>query len=499
MENANADVIKQLVNLYVIKANYKYIQQWKKTDYKTNKKYWTWSTKIPGQGASILNDYFIQNHLDGHETLGVFSGMIYSKFVCFDVDFKEPQMAKWITYKICDTLRKVGIDEYYISFSGSKGYHVEIFIDDLIDIINSRKFYTYIINRSGVNQYLEQGEVEFRPSDTQGVKIPLGIQHKTGRFCGFCLEENSLKVMSKEKSQEYLFSIKKIKRKKILNVLMLDEEISNYNNLEQKTKSLKKEIVKTETSLLKHKDLAIYNEDVETKENKAIYLIENGLQRTGSRHNSLLLIAMFYNTCGETKEQIEQDLITWMKAQDKRMYNTPIEECLKDIKLIVDYVYDKNIFIKQLNKDVSIDKNELDTIITECKTKGEKQLSYAMLIHAKRFAKKNGEFYMTLSQMAETTGMTDRNAQRVIAKLEENNLIKVTQRNEKQKGTYIKVPNKYIVCFANCTSNATNITYLSDIKEKFDVDFSDCLTKLYSKKELNSLLPRRQRESLLVS
>lgn len=483
MKNTNVDieVLNKIYNLYVMDTKH-YIQQNKYGIWKTI------NTVIDKEEKPLLN-YKFKMHINGYNTMGTFSGKVYSKFLCFDVDYADNiEMAKWMTYKVCNELRENGINDYYISFSGGKGYHIELFFEDLIDLDTAKKFYNYIIYSIDANKYKDKGDIEFRPSSRQAVKIPLGIQHKTGKFCGYCLEENGLKVMTKKQSLKYLLTVKKINRQTILDILNIDvEEIKSA-----------KETIKTERVVGTHKDLKIYNETMEEIEQKVIDLIQNGLKCKGSRHNSLLYIAMFYNGCGETQEQIEQDLIDWIEQQNKEMYTTKMEECKDDIHKIVEYVIKHNSCIRSNNIDLTVSKNELDFIITNCKTVGEKKLAYAMLIHSKRFANKKGIFYMTQAQMSETTGMTDRNARNVIKKLIGNKVIEGIELNRKIKGSYLKLPNKYNVLFKDIKSNTSNITYLSDVNKNLNKDLNDCLSTLYTKKQLKTILSRRQLESLIA-
>jgi hypothetical protein len=56
-----------------------------------------------------LNDNHIKRHLQGKETIGVFAGEYNTQFICFDIDFHDPSLAKWNTYKLIDTLIEIGI------------------------------------------------------------------------------------------------------------------------------------------------------------------------------------------------------------------------------------------------------------------------------------------------------------------------------------------------------------------------------------------------------
>lgn len=87
----------------------------------------------------------------------------------------------------------------YGSFSGSKGYHVELFFGDTIKTDILFNLYRYIIEEC----CLDQKKVEFRPTDKAAIKLPLSVHPRTGKVCWF------IEISSMEESCEpdYLLSI----------------------------------------------------------------------------------------------------------------------------------------------------------------------------------------------------------------------------------------------------------------------------------------------------
>src|SRR5205085_11636417 len=146
-------------------------------------------------GFKKLNDFHIKRHLQGKETLGVFAGEYNTQFICFDVDFHDPKLAKWYTYRVIDSLVNVGVPEKYIhtSTSGNKGYHVDVYFNKMITIDVCKAFFDLVINQGQL--YSEHGKVEFRPSN-QGLKLPLGINFKNNNSrtnkCWYVDYNNSL-------------------------------------------------------------------------------------------------------------------------------------------------------------------------------------------------------------------------------------------------------------------------------------------------------------------
>lgn len=216
----NQEIIKKLNDLYFIQRNHYLIQY--KTGYVTYTK--GQLNKAGTKKHMALMNWQFEKHLEGQFTIGTFANY-YSKFMTFDVDFHDPKMAKWITYKIAEVLNELGIKHYYISFSGSKGFHVDLFFSNLIRVDFAQKFFELVVLRADILRYSDDSnKVEFRVSDSQGVKIPLGYHQKTGKYCGFCKIENGLKVIGVKRSQDYLFSIKKMKHQIILDILNVKYE-----------------------------------------------------------------------------------------------------------------------------------------------------------------------------------------------------------------------------------------------------------------------------------
>ena len=80
-------------------------------------------------------------------------------------------------------LRSLGLprDKAYVSFSGRKGYHVEVFFDRIVDLGSLFNLYCHVIKGGALNPE----KVEFRPTPTMAIKLPLSVHGKTGNVCWF--------------------------------------------------------------------------------------------------------------------------------------------------------------------------------------------------------------------------------------------------------------------------------------------------------------------------
>ena len=470
------NVVKKINQLYILKR--------KKFLLMTKKGYIT--ITYDGQKRNQTLDWRVESHLRGRETLGVFAGSIFTKFICFDVDVKNQEIAKWAVYKLVESLISIGIpQEYiYISYSGSKGYHVEIFFDKPIYNEDIHRFYLMALNKAELLNF-EHGQVELRPTETQGVKIPLGKHQKSGNICWYCDYGDKLKLI---KNYDYVLTIKQLDSKFFY--LLFNND--NFNISEEK-------IIEFEEIKDQHKPLKQYDENINeefTLESMS-KLYKEGLTIVGSRHNSLLKLAKFFKHHGLNAKETKFKLIEWMKWQNKSLYNSTWEEVLKDIDGICNSKYFDKYTLVIKNTDIQITKEEIEQIL-KVKGKSEKLLLYAMLIHKKRYATKDGIFFMTYSQMAELTGLTKRTNIRLVKKLESLNIIEVNRSEEMYYNNNLKKPtskpNKYklillgdIMNSSNKSNNNFNVCD-KECKECFYV----CLCKIYSNNEVKKILNKNQ-------
>lgn len=440
-----------------------------------------------------LTDTHLKYHLNQNKTIGVFSGSIFSKFICFDVDITHTQQAKMTVYILVNALQQMGIpyENIYTSISGSKGYHVEIFFDKPVQNTLIKQFYLMVLNYSELLN-ISYGKVELRPTDSQGVKIPLGKHFETDEICWYCDYEKSLKPI---KNYEYILSIKQLESEYFYNLMNRSDD--NYQLTEKDAENY-------ENIIIKHKPLKIYSENVD--ENVTIEaiekLIENGLPMTGTRHNSLIKIAKYNKYFGMNIADNKEFLIEWLLQQNKYLYTTKWEDCLKDIEDIVNWVYENNCSLVIKNMDILITAEEIMSIL-HVDGKNEKVVLYSLLIHKKRYANKDGIFYMSYKQMQESTGLSERTVIRVIKRLELNNIISVTRNSVIKYNKGLKKPtsevNIYNYLLSDKKYNTFNSNKFSVCDKNCHNCFCTCLFRLLSKSEIKTILPRKQYQSFLKS
>lgn len=475
------EVIRQINNLFIM-TRFQYLIMFQNGIYQT-------FNINQSDKVKKLNDYTVSRHLNGEATLGIFSGEEFTKFICFDIDTQKDDLAKWAVYKLINGLISVGIPKQYIhvSLSGGKGYHVEIYFDHPIRNILSYKLYLLVLNISDLLNF-EYGQVEFRPNGLkQGVKLPLGTNFKTKQRCWYC-NIDDLKPIHNE---EYILNIEQIEVSKIYNILdeqddlYLTDVVSNVestrNEMENKTNKLN-----------------IYKQNIDPDETIDYIqdLLFNGLKMPGTRHNSLFKLAKYFHYQGIEREECNDMLIEWMDKQDQSTYTTERDDYIKDIGLIADYIFDNDIQLTIVEKELTITYDEMLPIL-KLKTKNEKILAYCLLIHSKRFANVKGVFYMSYKQMSEASGLSLMTTKRVIPKLNDDKILDIVQSNQSQKGTYMKKPNKYKLNI-NSTTNDIGKSFIFSCDDIHYANLlTDTFTHLFSIEQLHMYLPRRQYESLI--
>lgn len=460
------NVIDRLFDFYIIQ-NQHYLLQFPGGSYQT----------IKG-GVTPLRRYHLEYHLRGKSTVGTFAGQYFTKLITFDIDYRDDAAtAKWVTYKLAAALDSAGINSYLISFSGSKGYHVDIFLAKALSVNSARRFHEFIISAADLSG-VEGGEVEYRPSSAQGVKIPLGYHQKTGAYCGYCRIEDGLRVMDAEESYAHLFAAEKIDPEIILGVISADT-VHIYSA---------SDAAYMEEAINRHRPLETYEQSESYTLSRAAERYSTGLTGPGQRHKSFLLLARLFNHNGVDRVEAHAAITDWFAWQDPRFYDSSREFCAKDLAECVDYVYDRDLTLAAEQKDLTVTFAEIDGIMRRCPLKNQKALAYAILIHSKRWADPGGTFYMTYEQMAIASGVGIRTAKRLIDSLAEARVIEIVRRDQHKKGTFLKKPNVYRVLLECDEGSGVFIV-------GGDEGLEDSLVYFYSRDQLRRILPRRQYEA----
>ena len=491
------DKTKAINDLYIIQR-YKYLKQVKGNTYTiTAGKYI--NTKDGRKFKNKpLNDSLINRHLLGKESYGVFATH-QTKFMLFDFDFADNfTLCKWYYYNVREALIEIGIAEQYIYaiFSGSKGLHLTIYFQEPISVKYAQDIYKRALQVADVQDMSKQ--IEFRPSNKQAVKLPLGLHFKTKKKSCFV---NNIDV-DDPLPDDTILNVNKIPIETIHSIL--DIEPSQYDKMnDDEIKQVAQNELYANVNEL---DIYKLGQDKEFTVSYYNDLYTNGLKARSTRHNTTLILAMFFKSYYKLeRDEVFNILKEWLTKQDKSLYTSTIDEALKDTRQIVEDVFNKNYTLSIKQTDIHISVDELRTILTARNTNNkhfthkQRLVLFALLVHSKRYTDDCQRiFYMSYQQMTKATGITNRRIlQGIINQFEQVGLITVHRRNKTQEGTHLKLPNQYEVLFVDEQANACD-----EIDNSLIYDsglFTVLINKHFTQSDLKKMLPRRQFEHYKVS
>ena len=418
----------QNLNDAIAKINQLYITTRRKYIYQKDDVYITIDSERFDK-AIPLNDSFIKRHLDGKDTYGVFNANAVNKFITFDIDFSDDMpMARWATGKLVDVLyRDFGIpfDDIHVSYSGNKGYHIDLFLDKPIKLSDAEVFYEKVRKHAE----LEKRQVEFRPTYKQGVKLPLGVHKKTGNRCWFVDRE----TLEPIESFDYLNDVEPMDHMIVLDsvIELTEEQIESFDAVVRATDTTVN-VVTHEKAFGKVRDI----------------MTAGQLLHSGSRHDTTVLLASFCNTQGYERDEAKAIILDIMYATPPEFFNkTTTRELIdRETDRLVNRAYDREYKLGNAEQRIVIYKSEILAVL-KVGTFRQKQLAYAMLVTSKRYG---NVFYLTMNTAMEMLGTSAKQTvANAIKKLIEVGFIEYVRKGEVDKarsmgaGFRIFKPNRY--------------------------------------------------------
>lgn len=449
-----------------------------------------------------LSKQHLLEHIRGNKTVGIFSGDVYSKYICFDVDTGKYRrsIAKRDTKMLVYTLiSEFNLSKDYITVvdSGNKGYHVYLFFDDVIQVEYLRAFYREVLERTGY----DSTEIEFRPTGTQAVKLPLGIHKVTGRRCSFVDYMNNFKVLG----NEHIYNINQLNANsfKTINNLKDLYELQNESIYLALRGSIGDKDARRFADICQTLDLTEYQ--IEHAQEDIIKMLKNKvLLYPNTRNKYTLLIAIFLKAQGHETSDVET-MINEIMLNSKQAYNGLVQSSKhhieRETKKIVKYVFGKNVSMASGNKTVYLSVDEIKDVLA-LNNLTLMKLYLSMMIHAKRHQKLGDtSFYMAYSIMTNYGNAKDRSVLRkYISKLEELGRVEVVLSNEidtmrsEIEGYTISKTNVYRIKKSFNQTSDKKVLVKADSK---NIDVIDILRQAYDDKiisfyEIKKQLSRRQ-------
>lgn len=371
-----------------------------------------------GDGYRYLTKKDIYLHLRGYYNVGVYAAPKAAKFITFDVDVMDTEIVR----KIMDTLERIGFDrdKIYVSISGGKGYHVEMFFDRPVANNALDKLYEIVIQEGG----FDSNKVEFRPTPSRAIRLPLSTHYKTGNM-GWFLDRNTFKPTE---MYDYIFYIQKVSRDKL-------DKIVNSIKLKPKPKPPEP------PALADHIGID-FDRMPQIEEPK-------------TRHDLMVDIATELRYGGHSRDEIYDALLKWADEQDQALIQSSPLTVQKDAKDISEWVFSEKFTIYKKHLD------EIDRVfvytpedinwILNGKNKTQRRILFMLCTSGKIYSKVTSSYKL----MAEDIGCVIESARSNVQKMREAGLIKAYNgRTIVRGGEFKKDPNMYLK--GDCVEQVVN-------------------------------------------
>ena len=344
-------------------------------------------------------DKVIQSHLEGRYALCVFSGDKATRFLSVDIDAGGKKAVR----SVIDAFVELGIprDRIYVSLSGGKGYHVDIFFCPWIYNDKAKNLYELMIWKTG----LDTKKVELTPTPKDSIKIPLGVHAKKGKRCWFVDRD----TMEPIESFDYLFEIEPVDYE-LINDVVREGNKKRWNELYA-------EMVCEGTG----QDTTVCREIVFDDD----YYNSMRLIVPGTRHETMVRIARDLRTYGAVAPQIRKALTGFYFRQDPKMIGSSEREVMNDIEDIANWA-EENIPIKKyrpspnegIQRNIVLKLEDAEQIMRVA-TRSSRKI--ALLIYS--FCRMFGASHMSYNYISETLGCSVATVKNSINDLLEHNII----------------------------------------------------------------------------
>jgi len=349
----------------------------------------------------LLDERVIRNHLLGKHVFGVCfkdpfdTGAITTNFVVYDIDMVDANVAEQVAIALYCALKAERIP-CHISFSGGKGYHIEVYFTRRVLAGAVHDFLDYVVEKHQIDKLYANlpkarttdNQIESRPTRTagQGVKMSLGFHAKSDLFCGYLRIEGD-HLVEVDDSYHYFLDIPFDANPEIPEIvynekLRQEKEQKQRDEEDRMRQALlrrQRETQPTSTTSGHQKDKdavaeakMLYHDtehdtwlqmDTETPQRIAQEILMKGLYPGLKRHDTafLLMRCLLFNC---SKQETLQMVLDWtgnvLYPQCEHLISTPQEEHIRDMETLIESVQPVPF------KNVSISKCELDGLVARC-------------------------------------------------------------------------------------------------------------------------------------
>lgn len=370
----------------------------------------------------------IFKHTEGRFGLGVYFAKNATKFIGLDVNTTDLEILR----KVYDAIIRMGVphDSILCSFSGKKGYHVDIFLTDYVSKLVAKKFHEVLL----VEVDATSKQIELRGGGDQAYKLPFGHHYETGKYC-YAVDEDGTEI-SNDKIVDFLLQIKPVAP-----IVVCDAVDINYSIVDD-TEIAFEDLQESVVKLPKHSNT---NEnDIDQVE----HLLKVGVHEVGRRHNAVLWVAAYFKDIKAFNlDQTIDCLVKWVKASWAK--SIVDRDLFRHIKDVVKSVYKTNYRFSTKARRVKIYAPDIREIMSvevnhSARTSALRRLYFALLIHSRAYAGTDGHFYMTYEQLGNMGAGCDRSAvYKNIQDLVKMGKVEIIQAGKKIECSVMKQPNVY--------------------------------------------------------
>ena len=361
-----------------------------------------------------LDNLAICSHLNQKYSVGIYAGSQTSKFICFDVDNGSQETVKDIISAI--SFAGFDKDKIYVSTSGGKGYHVEMFFDKLVNTGVLQVFYNHILSETGY----DKTEVEFRPTYKQAIKLPLGIHHVTGNICWYLDQETLTPI----ENPDYILGVQKFKAEDVYSLIQFNVGENQF--------------FKGVLSCGRTPNVPILPSG-EVEFGKYGY---PDLMRSHTTHNTILTIVAQERRKGIEKEEMIKRVNAWLLEQNPEYLTDPIPRIQKDILDVVEWAYSKSFIADSDGYRKTIFTEDEIKLLLEKRPKVQRRLLFDILLNQKKY----GMFRMGTLNIAKEIGYSQQGVIKAADALESEGVISVERQKTIKVGDFYKpLPNSYRV------------------------------------------------------
>ncbi|MBP3647582.1 MAG: hypothetical protein J6K55_14285 [Clostridia bacterium] len=341
--------------------------------------------KKKGEGYCKLSDSVLRNHLEHRYAVGIFAGEVGSKFICFDVDDGNHETVR----SIIDELVRLGFQEdmIYTSYSGGKGYHVEMYFNAIIRTDRLRMLYEHVV----AAHKLDPHKVEFRPTNTSAIKLPLSIHAKTGNVCWYVDNRTFQKI----ESNGFILQIKQ-----------MDAVVAN--------KLIPQQMLRRNGGGKRNRGIS----DA-CRSSPATRNLGTELREEGTRHNMMRNIVVFQRQQGSSKQECQQILRQWYEQQNHSFVRSMPEDVARDMEDLIKWAYSDSFLVRGQNnsESVTINSAHIEVVLRET-AKNRRRMLFLLMVRSKMGRRK-----ISAKDAGKVIGVSQNTACKLIKKLVDNNAI----------------------------------------------------------------------------